>query len=175
MNTSDYSLAEPTAIIVMGVSGSGKTTLAQHVAKRLEIEFLDADDFHPATNKAHMASGKPLTDAMRLPWVEILRHRLDAEAAAGRSLSLAFSGLRKSHRELLRQSRGKKIFFHLTGAKALIAERMIARTGHFMPESLLDSQFDTLEPPSSEPDIISLHIEHTIEQLTEQALSHLHR
>ncbi|WP_019601954.1 gluconokinase [Teredinibacter turnerae] len=175
MNSCNYSLAEPTAIIVMGVSGSGKTTLAQHLAKRLGIAFLDADDFHPATNKAHMASGKPLTDAMRLPWVEILRQRLNTEITAGRSLTLAFSGLRKSHRELLRQSQGQKVFFHLTGTKALIAERMIARSGHFMPESLLDSQFDALEPPISEPDIIPLHIEHSIEQLTEQALSHFHR
>lgn len=159
-------------VIVMGVSGCGKTTVAQSLASQLGIQSLDADDFHSETNKAHMASGLPLTDDMRLPWVKTLRAHLEALSRTHKSCTLAFSGLRKEHRDLLRISEANVRFLHLHGSKELILARMKTREDHFMPTSLLDSQFAALEAPN-EHDIIPLDIDQPLNQLVENALIQL--
>lgn len=160
--------------IVMGVSGSGKTTLALALADAWPATFLDADDFHSDEAKARMASGRPLTDDMRVPWVERIAAELQRRVAAGERISLAFSGLRRAHRDMLRAAGLPLRFLFLHGDKALIATRMAARTGHYMPVSLLDSQFEALQSPLAEDDVVAFGIEGTLEDLLRDALSILH-
>ena len=140
-------------VVVMGVSGSGKTTLARALASAWPATFLDADDFHSEQARAHMASGQPLTDAMRQPWVERIALDLQRRVAAGEQVTLAFSGLRRRHRDMLRATGLPLRFVYLRGDAATIAGRMRARSGHYMPVSLLDSQFAALEEPSGEADV----------------------
>lgn len=161
----------PSLVIVMGVSGAGKSTVSQALAERCGYVYLDADDFHSAEARAHMAAGKPLTDAMRVPWVEAICQHLRKLAADGTDVVLAFSGLRKAHREPLRQCGYQTRFLFLDGDRETITARLQARTGHFMPSSLLDSQFASLERPSSaEPDVQVLDITPPLEQLLDQAM-----
>ena len=145
--------------VVMGVSGSGKTTVAQGLANAWSASFLDADDFHSEQARARMASGLPLTDGMRQPWVARIAAELQRRVEAGERVSLAFSGLRRVHRDMLRETGLPLRFLFLRGGRELIAARMQARSGHYMPVSLLGSQFDTLEDPSEEPDVRAVDID----------------
>lgn len=156
--------------VVMGVSGSGKTTLARALAAAWPATFLDADDFHSDEARERMASGQPLTDDMRDPWARRIAVDLQRRVAAGERVALAFSGLRKRHRDALRASGTPMRFLFLQGDKALIAERMRARKGHYMPASLLDSQFDAFEPPRGEPDVHAIAIDAVPARILEQAL-----
>lgn len=139
--------------VMMGVSGSGKTTLARALAQAWPATFLDADDFHSQEARAHMAAGRPLTDAMRAPWVERIAAELRRRVEAGERVALAFSGLRRAHRQRLREAGLPLRFLYLEGEPALVAERMRGRRGHYMPLSLLDSQYAALEAPEGEPDV----------------------
>jgi len=134
-------------VVVMGVSGVGKTTVGIALARRLGWPFLDADDFHPATNVEKMRRGEPLTDDDRRPWLDAIGRELAHRAAEGASVVLACSALRRWHRDVLRASAPVR-FVHLRGTYDEIDRRLRARVGHFMPESLLRSQLDTLEPPA---------------------------
>ncbi|MBD9370551.1 gluconokinase, GntK/IdnK-type [Xanthomonas sp. XNM01] len=142
--------------VVMGVSGSGKSTLAQALSVAWPGTFLDADDVHSARARARMASGLPLTDRMRLPWVRRLAAELQRRDAAGERVVLAFSGLRRRHRDMLRATGLPLRFLFLQGDADLIAARMRARSGHFMPGTLLASQFAALEPPLQEADVVPI-------------------
>jgi gluconokinase len=135
--------AEP-LVAVMGVSGSGKTTVGRDLAARLAVPFAEGDDFHPPANVAKMASGVPLDDADRLPWLEGIGRWLD-DCGAGGAL-VTCSALRRSYRDLLRRHAPDLCFLHLDGPAELLARRIARRKGHFMPVSLLRSQLDTLEP-----------------------------
>jgi gluconokinase len=130
-------------VVVMGVSGSGKSTVGALLAERLGVEFLDADEFHPPENVARMAAGVPLTDADRKPWLE----RLNAELRKRKDAVLACSALKESYRRALAQGLACR-FVHLRGPLDLIRERMQVRRHRYMPASLLESQFATLEPPA---------------------------
>ncbi|WP_425605488.1 gluconokinase [Pseudoxanthomonas putridarboris] len=143
----------------MGVSGSGKTTLARALAEAWPATFLDADDFHSVVAKARMAGGQPLTDRMRAPWVRRIATELQRRAGAGERVALAFSGLRRRHRDRLRATGLPLRFLFLHGDQAVIAARMRARSGHYMPASLLDSQFAALEEPAGEADVMRLSID----------------
>ena len=136
-------------VLLMGVSGAGKTTLGERLAKRLAWPFIDADDYHPAANVAKMAAGMALDDEDRWPWLDALNRRLRAE----RDAVLACSAVKAAYRERLLAGivDARVVFLH--GAKALIAARLTERSGHYMPPSLLESQFATLEPPSEAIDI----------------------
>lgn len=149
----------PQVVIAMGVSGSGKTTLARLLAEAWQATFLDADDIHDAAAKARMSAGLPLTDAMRDPWVARIADELTRYVANGERVVLAFSGLRRRHRDRLRATGLVLRFLFLHGDQALIAARMQARSGHYMPASLLDSQFETLEMPAGESDVVTLAID----------------
>jgi len=145
--------------VVMGVSGSGKTTLAKALSGAWEATFLDADDFHSDEARALMARGQPLGDDMRQPWVARIAAELQQRMAGGARVTLAFSGLRRRHRDMLRGAGLPLRFLFLRGERALIGERMRGREGHYMPLSLLGSQFATLEEPDGEPDVIVLPVD----------------
>ena len=131
-------------VVIMGVTGSGKTTVGRFLAERLGWAFYDADDFHPPANVAKMRSGVPLTDADREPWLEALRALL--LGLVSRNAVLACSALRRDFRARLIDGLDIRVVY-LEADPELIAERVRARRGHFMPSSLVSSQFDALEEP----------------------------
>jgi gluconokinase len=136
--------APPPLIVVMGVSGSGKTTVGTALAARLRVAYIEGDDFHSASNVAKMASGTPLDDADRLPWLRSLAAAL--RERRGEGVVLSCSALRRPYRDLLAGAAPGLIFLHLVVPAAVLRERLRARTGHFMSPSLLDSQLAALEP-----------------------------
>ncbi|HEX9184547.1 MAG TPA: gluconokinase [Burkholderiales bacterium] len=154
-------------VVVMGVSGSGKSTVGALLASRLGAEFLDADEFHPPENVAKMAAGVPLTDADRKPWLE----RLNAELRKRKDAVLACSALKGSYRRALAQSVECR-FVHLRGPIELIRSRMETRRHRYMPASLLESQFATLESPSG---AIEVDIAESPERCVEFVLARLDR
>lgn len=144
-------------VVVMGVSGSGKTTLGRDLARVLGITFIDGDDLHPNANVAKMSAGIPLTDEDRWPWLDrvgsTLADRHDYPAGA----VVACSALRHVYRDRIRSAAGSRVFFvHLDAEEADMQERLEARPGHFMPATLVKSQFATLELPVGEPDVLVL-------------------
>ncbi len=163
----------PRAIVVIGVAGSGKTTVARALAAHYGDVFLDADDFHTHDAKAQMAAGEPLNDAQRAPWVGVLERALREHAGRGRSIVLAFSGLRAAHRQCLRESGMPTRFVFLHASPLVIAERLAGRTGHFMPLHLLASQLDALEPPTGEQDVVVVDVAGPHAQVLEQVIAAL--
>lgn len=133
-------------IVVMGVSGSGKSTVGAALAQRLRVPYGDADDFHPPANIAKMTAGEALDDDDRRPWLEAIGRWLEEHDDG----VVTCSALKRDYRDVLRQHRDDVVFVHLHGDRDVIARRQATRPGHFMPASLLDSQFRTLEP--LEPD-----------------------
>jgi gluconokinase len=134
--------------VVMGVAGSGKSTIGAALARTLGVEFVEGDDYHPPENVERMARGIPLTDDDRAGWLRALASRLREAADAGTGLVMTCSALKRSYRDVLRAGAPDVRFVFLRGPRALIADRLANRRGHFMPASLLDSQFATLEEPS---------------------------
>jgi gluconokinase len=163
----------PAAIIVMGVSGSGKSTIGALLADRLGWPFADADGFHPAANVAKMAAGSPLTDADRWPWLDAIAAHIGAARGTGRPVVVACSALRRAYRERLRAGHGDLIFLHLAGAPAVIAERQAARQDHFMPPSLMASQFATLEDPAAEADAVMVSVSASPHEVVATAIDQL--
>nr|WP_304044747.1 gluconokinase [Jatrophihabitans endophyticus] len=147
---------EPQVLVVMGVSGSGKSTVAGLLAGRLGWPFEEGDDLHPAENVAKMAAGHPLTDDDRWPWLQRVRQWIDTELAAGRSGIITCSALKRSYRDALRAP--GVTFVYLRGPRELIRGRLATRHGHFMPQSLLDSQLADLEPPGPDEGAITVDI-----------------
>jgi gluconokinase len=161
---------EKPLIVVMGVAGSGKTTLASKLAERLGVPFVEGDSLHPAANVKKMASGIPLTDEDRWPWLEAIAERIEVERATGHGVVVACSALKHAYRDCLRQHvHGKIHFVLLDGSPQLIGDRMKQRKGHFMPPALLDSQFATLERPTFDEDAVILDISHRPSELVEEA------
>lgn len=154
----------PKTIVVMGVSGSGKTEVGRAVAALVGGVFEDADDFHSPEAKAKMGAGTPLTDEDRWPWLARLRRRIEEVRAEGRVYVLACSALRAVYREKLREKDATEVlrFVLLDGDRALIADRMGRREGHYMPLSLLDSQLATLERTD---DLLAVSIEPGVEEI----------
>lgn len=136
--------------LVMGVAGSGKSLIGAAFAKALGVDFVEGDEYHPVENVRRMSSGIPLTDEDRAGWLQSLAVRLREAKDAGTGLVVACSALKRSYRDILRAgaSPAPLRFIFLRGTRPLIAERMSARRGHFMPPALLDSQFDALEEPT---------------------------
>ncbi|MBG9329034.1 gluconokinase [Corynebacterium belfantii] len=130
-------------VVVMGVSGSGKTTVGTLLAERLGVEYRDGDDLHSQANIEKMASGIPLNDDDRWPWLAQVGEWLAAQPAGG---VIGCSALKRSYRDVLRRECPQMVFVHAHGSREVLLERLNHREGHFMPASLLDSQFATLQP-----------------------------
>lgn len=141
-------------IVVMGVSGCGKSLIGSMLADRLGLPFVDGDALHPQTNIDKMAGGTPLTDSDRAPWLD----------AVGAALSdgdkvIACSSLKRAYRDRIRAAAGNAVFVHLSGDRSVLLDRVTHRPGHFMPATLLDSQFAALEPPGPDEDAVTVDID----------------
>lgn len=137
-------------LLLMGVSGVGKTTVGERLAEVLDWDFVDGDNFHPPENVEKMSRGEPLTDEDRRPWLRSIRDFIHERLSGNTPTIIACSALKAAYREILLQdNEGAKIVF-LKGSKALIRQRMEARTDHFFDAELLDSQFEALEEPTDE-------------------------
>ncbi|AUG81397.1 Gluconate kinase [Kitasatospora sp. MMS16-BH015] len=163
----------PPLVVVMGVSGVGKTTVARLLAERLALPYAEADDFHPPANIAKMAAGIPLDDADRQPWLAALAGWLGERCAAGEGGVVTCSALKWRYRDTLRTGCPEAFFLHLSGGHRLVEDRLAHRAGHFMPASLLDSQYATLEPLQPDEHGLVLDVDHTPDHLVEMAAARL--
>lgn len=155
-------------IVVMGVSGSGKSTVGMALAQRLRVPFAEADDFHSPANIAKMTAGEPLEDADRYPWLEAIGEWL-AKHPGGAVASC--SALKRKYRDQLRRRCADLEFVHLAGARQVIANRQVARSGHFMPTSLLASQFATLEPLGPDERGVTIDVDQSVDSVVETYLA----
>jgi gluconokinase len=155
-------------LVIMGVSGSGKSSVGEALSGRLGIPYRDGDDLHPPANVEKMRKGTPLSDADRWPWLDRVAEVLAAEAP----VIVGCSALRRVYRDRLRAGAGSLRFVHLTGSREVIAARMVVRRGHYMPSSLLDSQFAALEPPGPD-EAVSVDIDQPLENIVETIVTRL--
>lgn len=165
-----------THVVVMGVSGSGKTTVAEGVVERTGWVFAEADAFHPQANIDKMASGTPLTDEDRWPWLRDLGAWMAEHGAKGEDTVITCSALKRVYRDVLREEvtalpgEHRVVFAHLDGSAEVIAARLEGRQGHFMPASLLQSQIDTLEELDPDEDGVVLDLTATPDTLIARTL-----
>ncbi len=157
----------------MGVSGCGKTTVAAMLASRLGWAFEEGDALHPEANIEKMAAGLPLTDADRWPWLAKVADWIEARLDAGENGLITCSALKRSYRDLLNRRGSGVTFVFLAGSKETIAARLAARRGHFMPQSLLDSQFSDLEAPAGDEPAIRVDIERQAAEVAEKVIQDL--
>jgi gluconokinase len=157
----------------MGVSGSGKTTIGEALAKRLGWTYEDADTFHPASNVAKMHAGHPLTDEDRWPWLRAIADEIDRVCKAGARAVIACSALKRAYRDILVHGRSDVRIIYLDGNQPLIAKRLAARKGHFMPSGLLESQFETLEPPGLAENPVTVSIDASVESIVDDIVRQL--
>ncbi|MCT7660038.1 gluconokinase [Mycobacterium deserti] len=151
-------------IVVMGVSGSGKSTVGAALAQRLRVPFADADDFHPPANIAKMTAGQALNDDDRHPWLEAIGEWLGAHRDGG---VMSCSALKRKYRDQLRRHCAEVEFVHLAGSLEVISRRQASRPGHFMPASLLASQFQTLEPLEPDEFGVAIDVDQNIDSIVE--------
>lgn len=145
-------------VVLMGVCGSGKTEIGRRVAARLGCDFLDGDDFHPPANVEKMRAGAALTDADRWPWLDRLAAEIGGRLEGGTGAVVACSALARRYRDRLGLARPGIVLVHLAGDRDLLAGRLAARRGHFMPPSLLDSQLATLERPAADERAVTIDV-----------------
>jgi carbohydrate kinase (thermoresistant glucokinase family) len=157
------------AIVVMGVSGSGKTTVARLLAERLGWAFAEADEFHSPANVAKMRAGIPLTDDDRAPWLAAIADRIDSARDLNEPIVVTCSALKRRYRDIIAGSRPDVALVYLKGDYDTIVQRMAARPHHYMPVSLLKSQFEALEEPGADEHAILLDIRRSPEELAAAA------
>jgi carbohydrate kinase (thermoresistant glucokinase family) len=165
MTASPQPIALPVVLVLMGVSGSGKTTIGELLARRLHWPYEEGDALHPPANVAKMHAGHPLDDADRAPWLARVADWVDARLAAGECGVITCSALKQAYRNLIDRHGSGVAFVYLHGSPELIASRLAGRTGHFMPASLLDTQFATLEEPGSDEPVVRVEIGATPETI----------
>ncbi|XP_007937057.1 probable gluconokinase [Orycteropus afer afer] len=176
-------MGPPEALLVMGVSGSGKSTVGALLASELGWKFYDADDYHPEANRMKMSKGIPLNDQDRIPWLCNLHDILLRDVASGQCVVLACSALKKMYRDILicgkdgtprkcdesgkeeKLPKVKLFVVHLNGSFEVISGRLLKRKGHFMSPELLQSQFDTLEPPSAPENFIQICVDKGLSEI----------
>ena len=158
-------MAKP-LLVVMGVSGSGKSTIGAAIAGRLRVPYEDADDLHPQANIEKMTAGIALDDGDRYPWLEAVGEWLAARVEQGGVMSC--SALKRKYRDQLRRHTDAVTFLHLDGTPQVIARRQASRPGHFMPASLLESQFRTLEPLEPDEHGIVIDVDQPVDAIVEE-------
>lgn len=163
------------AIVVMGVAGCGKSVVGEALAAALGAVFIEGDRLHPPENVARMASGQPLTDALREGWLDAIGQRMAASVASGQGVVAACSALKRSYRDRLRGFCPDIVFVYLEIDPATAKRRVGNRKGHFMPASLVDSQFATLEAPAADEAAITLDGTRPVADTVATALSLLAR
>jgi gluconokinase len=162
------------AIVVMGVSGAGKSTVGRIVAAQLGCPFRDADSFHPAANIEKMSRGEPLTDDDRWPWLQAIAAWIAEHRAAGTLCVVTCSALKRVYRDIVTEQQSADVrLVYLKGDFGLIAARLKARKGHFMPPGLLQSQFDALEEPAADEHALTVSIDATPEEIAANLLKQL--
>ena len=147
---------KPLALVIMGVSGSGKSTIGKLLAERLGWAFKEGDDLHPPANIAKMKAGHPLDDADRAPWLAAIGRWIDGWRAAGEGGVITCSALKRAYRDALTHGRPQVRIIYIQLSEAVVAERLAHRTGHFMPPSLLASQFADLQPPAPDEGVVAV-------------------
>ncbi|MDQ4008840.1 MAG: gluconokinase [Actinomycetota bacterium] len=162
----------PRHLVVMGVSGVGKSTVAELLRARLGFELAEGDDFHPPANVEKMSAGVPLQDADRWPWLRALADWARERHADGRSTVMTCSALKRDYRDVLREGVPNTFFVHLVGNPSLLLERM-ARRRHFMPPSLLESQFETLQRLDAGEDGMEVEVTATPDEIVEKVVQEL--
>lgn len=171
MSDAQSTATQPVVLVLMGVSGSGKSRLAALLAGRLGWDFEEGDDLHPPENIAKMASGRPLTDADRWPWLARVAEWIRSHTQAGRCGVITCSALKRSYRDLLRGDH--VVFVLLSGSRDLITRRLAARHGHFMPVRLLDSQLAALEPPGPDERAVCIDVTGSVATEADQLTARL--
>lgn len=162
------------SIILMGVSGSGKSTIGAAVAREIKAKFIDGDDLHPRANIQKMASGQPLNDDDRAPWLQRLNDAAYSLNHKNESGIIVCSALKRRYRDLLRKDNDNMVFIYLKGSFEVILARLQARSGHFMPTDLLKSQFDALEEPGAdEKDVVCVDIDTDVESVVDRCVAAL--
>ena len=145
----------------MGVAGCGKSSVGAALSARIGLPYRDGDDLHPAANVAKMSRGEPLTDDDRWPWLALVGQTL-----AKTPMIIGCSALKRRYRQRISETSGHPVtFIHLSGSRTVIEARMQARKGHFMPTSLLDSQFAALEPPASDENAVEIDIDQSLPEI----------
>jgi gluconokinase len=163
----------PCAIVVMGVAGSGKTTIGENLAEQLGWAYEDGDRFHPKANVEKMSAGQPLTDEDRWPWLQAIADEIDQVCRRGDHVVISCSALKRRYRDVLVHGRGDVRIVYLDGTQDLIARRLAARKGHFMPPMLLDSQFKTLQPPGPDENPLTVSIDAPVEVIVDDIMRQL--
>jgi len=162
------------SIILMGVSGSGKSTVGAALAREINAKFIDGDDLHPRANIQKMASGTPLNDDDRAPWLLRLNDAAYSLRHKNETGVIVCSALKRRYRDALRKDNEGMVFIYMKGSFDVIADRLKARAGHFMPTDLLRSQFDALEEPSEdEPDVLRVNIDHKFDGVVDRCVAAL--
>ena len=161
------------SIVVMGVSGCGKSTIASALARRLGWEFIEADALHPVANVEKMSAGIPLDDEDRGPWLDAIAARIERGRAEGRPCVVACSALKRRYRERLSGGRDDVGFAYLQGDYDTILARVAGRQGHYMPTSLLQSQFEALEEPGPDENAIVVPVSRQVEEIVDWLESRL--
>lgn len=166
-------MATPLLVLVMGVSGCGKSSVGAGLAAALGLPFLEGDSLHPPDNIARMAAGIPLTDEDRRGWLDSIAERLAEAAGQGTGLVVACSALKRAYRDRLRRAAPGLRIVYLAGTRDLVGGRLATRQGHFMPTTLLDSQFATLEPPDATEGALAFDIGSPVSEIVEEAARRL--
>jgi gluconokinase len=161
---------KPMHIVVMGVSATGKTTVAEELAKELDCEFVEGDSLHPRRNIEKMEHGIPLTDEDRLPWLQAIAELVAVKDHEGTSTVVTCSALKRTYRDMLRDA-APTFFVHLHAPFEVLEQRMKLRTRHFMPTSMLRSQFDTLEDLGDDEDGVVVDVTPPVEEVVEEAVN----